>query len=285
MDVLTFVCLHNAANAPAYQGDFQAVPYSLEPKDIEAYFKSMGAQFFHLSLVDSVTVDQLRGAVLSTWKPSVREQLLNTPRWIANSGMFILRHLVFMESLHGEQASGGDIVFTAFIYQREDNVYFQSTPMNLAKDLPMAHVLSNASVPIVIVDMFCGWGSYSDKIYLANVKGANIVFCPDLSTLASFFRKWIIRGLWGLRDYRAGSGRYPFQTEIHLKRLYNEHRAQITQHNFTRTEMRYNVVKDTTSTPRLCIPHHYVQCTSPWPGPRQPSDYACPKPPEDKIQA
>ena len=112
-------------------------------------------------------------------------QLHYEHRWRRYLRMFLLRHVAFRlarEASSAVEAEGGDGSYGLFTYWREDNHFLE--PLELRS---LAHLLNGGGVaPAVVVDEHCGFGSYSDKIYIANVAGAALLFDP---TEAAFVRK------------------------------------------------------------------------------------------------
>merc|ERR1740117_266811 len=101
----------------------------------------------------------------------------------------------------------------------------------------------------VMVDMYCGFGSYSDKMYVTGRLGADVLFARTLEDHARNMAKWLNRGL-----YKGGNS---LQTEGWVQHLLESSGTIVERFDFHRTDLRY---VDNLQTP--CVPSMYYKCTS-----------------------
>lgn len=213
-------------------------------------------------------------------------QNLYTSRW-TRGRMFFLRHACFILSL-----TRG--TYSYYMYVRDDNVWLG--PTNVLRAFARRQIAADqagtvwsperhaADPPRVAVDKFCGWGSYSDKIYLTNYQAANVLYANSLADHIGNMARWLKVG--SLRNHNATSKkRYPLcelfyrapcgpnahtncthtnkpssrcmQTEAFVEYLFQRGSAVVHPLDFRRTDARYpkNPPHD------LCVPHLYRNCT------------------------
>lgn len=213
-------------------------------------------------------------------------QNLYSSRW-TRGRMFFLRHACFILSL-----TRG--TYSYYMYVRDDNVWIG--PTNVLRAFARRQIAADQANPVsspahheadpprVAVDKFCGWGSYSDKIYLTNYQAANVLYANSLADHIGNMARWLRVG--SLRVHNATSKkRYPLcelferapcgpnthtnctrtnkpssrcmQTEAFVEYLFQRGSAVVHPLDFRRTDARYpkNPPHD------LCVPHLYRNCT------------------------
>lgn len=153
----------------------------------------------------------------------------------ANLRMFFLRHAAFQMSISDNHR----LSYNAYTYWREDNYFFH--PLNISVD----SFGNDSTQPYVVVDEPCKFNSYSDKMYMMNREGANLLFD---STRSSFLRKM---KHWVLFSKLLDKKRYPFQTERFLHDILSS--AVVKRKLLNRIDVRY-------VNGSLCVPRFYFRC-------------------------
>ena len=149
-------------------------------------------------------------------------------------------------------ASG--ISYDYFLYVRDDNRFL--APFRDILSSAMNGVNLSYAGPAVAVDNHCGFGSLSDKIYLANREGAALLFGANEPVFISFIAAWA-----GLAfNYTTGQDPYPLQPEWFYSRYMSHHKFLVTQRDFCRIDNRY--VKKNGGLV-ACIPYRYACCANP----------------------
>jgi hypothetical protein len=230
-----YIALHCGTRAKPFRGELDAPPYinetNLNVSDIQYWFQSVrGANTVTVQLFDDVAMDAIDQEMLS-FAVSVRgyaegelSQFVNRfwePRMKANLRMFFLRHAAFQMSITDRRGQS----YNAYTYWREDNYFFH--PLNISVD----SFGNDTTQPYVVVDEPCEFGSYSDKMYVMNREGANLLFD---STRSSFLKKM---KHWVLFSKLLDKKRYPFQTERFLHDLLTT--AVVEKRVLNRIDVRY----------------------------------------------
>jgi hypothetical protein len=197
MDV--YIALHCGTRAIPYTGELDTPPYinetNLNVSDIQYWFQSVrGANTVTVQLFDDVAMDAVDEEMLS-FAVGVRgsaqgelRQFVNQfwgPQMKANLRMFFLRHAAFQMSINSDHHHHGQS-YNAYTYWREDNYFFH--PLQMSGD----SFGNDTTQPYVVVDRACEFNSLSDKMYMMNREGANLLFD---STRSSFLRKmkhWVL---------------------------------------------------------------------------------------------
>ena len=94
---------------------------------------------------------------------------------------------------------------------------------------------------VAIVDKFCGFGSYSDKIYVSNRAAAATLFDQSWAAFCSKME------LWAAQD----------QTEAFLQRTLHANKVLVLRYDLQRADVRY--VRGPPR--RLCTPYVYYYCS------------------------
>jgi len=178
-------------------------------------------------------------------------------RFETNGNMMYLRHLAYASAAEYEKTQPWK--YTHILYTREDNVFVHPSYslIQMAKKMD-GDLAPGAGETAIYVDKFCGWLSYSDKIYFANRPGIEVLIKRTLDDHITRLASWINRGLgWTNRD--------PLQTEVCFKEWLDEAKAKVIRWDFERTEARYAVntsdPKSDPENPKICIPQLYNKCT------------------------
>jgi len=125
-------------------------------------------------------------------------------------------------------------------------------PLDFASLQPLLATKS----PAVVVDRdACYYGAYSDKAYVTNQLGAQLLFGRSWLDFVSFVSRWLrvggrLRGVFRGARRKAPS----FQTEGYLG-FSVLGAANVTERGLNRTEMRY-------VDGRLCVPVGYWRCSA-----------------------
>jgi len=118
--------------------------------------------------------------------------------------------------------------YDAYTYWREDNLFF--TPLEEG-------VFPPPDGARVVVDSHGTWGSYSDKIYVANAGGANLLFDSSFEDFQRKIQRWV---QFASRRRVSIPGLLPgdeFQSEAFLGDVLAA--ANVTKADLKRADVRY----------------------------------------------
>ena len=157
------------------------------------------------------------------------------------SNQFYTRHLAFRQAVAKTSCP-------VFLQTREDNVFLQCPDLEL--HIEQCHKREAQGQGLVFVDEHCQFGgAISDKVFLTNRTGADVLFGGVTEeSFTNFMRHWISYAKLDL-------GESPFQPEGFLQWRLQNHGIRIEEIDFQRTEARFN---DQT----LCTPELYHYCTT-----------------------
>jgi hypothetical protein len=164
-------------------------------------------------------------------------------RWEPHGRMMLLRHLVYSQMIVAERELPYN--YSHVLYLREDNVFWRQSPTHSSLDA----IVQRVGPSQVAVDAHCGFGSYSDKLYLAGRAAANVLFSSTLDRHASRMLQWL---LWG----HSTRPSMILQTEAFLQRLLESEAISVVKWDFIRTDLRYGG-----STMEPCIQYGQSKCT------------------------
>eukprot|EP00401_Gymnodinium_catenatum_P043825 CAMPEP_0117538430 /NCGR_PEP_ID=MMETSP0784-20121206/42475_1 /TAXON_ID=39447 /ORGANISM="" /LENGTH=227 /DNA_ID=CAMNT_0005335045 /DNA_START=475 /DNA_END=1158 /DNA_ORIENTATION=- len=164
-------------------------------------------------------------------------------RFGPNIHMMYVRHLVYAEALRKE--SELPFQYSEFLYLREDSVFVTAN-----YNRPTTVALLVTQKPTVIVDSWCGWGYYSDKTYITNRPGADILFGKIVETVTENLAEWLARSF---------ERHEMFSTELWFSDMFERHDVDVQKRDFGRQEMRYHDGADDGP----CVPALYWDCANP----------------------
>jgi hypothetical protein len=209
--------------AKPWDGTIESIPYPTSTTTLVSHYQRRGARHVHVKWISDADLAHMITAV----SPLFTSQL--PTRLNSNIKMLWLRHVVFsMSQTHGVEYDG-------YTYWREDNLFYS----------PLEEGLFPSSLGAkVLVDKWCGFGSYSDKIYVANLAGANLLFDRSSEQFQQKMQVWV---------HYAKRKHHEFQTESLLGHVLSA--ATVKKVDFKRSDVRYvnNI---------FCRPHMYSQCGS-----------------------
>ena len=161
------------------------MPYANSASTIIASLKERGAAHVEVEIWNS---DRTKSAVATLEKkfgPNVNY------RAATNAKMLILRHAVYEKALKHANETGTGKKYKHFLYLREDNVFTEpSGPKDLvALDREMATKCA-ANKTCAVLDLHCGWGSLSDKVYWVTRQTGDLLFGSDGAHFDSLIRFW-----------------------------------------------------------------------------------------------
>jgi UDP-arabinose 4-epimerase len=242
-----YVALHCGESAKPWTGVVDSPSYindtNLNVSDIQYWFQSVrGANTVQVKIFDDVAMEAVDQEVFS-FATNVRgsdvtalREFVNASskiRWKPHSRMFFLRHAAFRMSISDQQS------YHAYTYWREDNYFF--SPLDMAGDFFGNHT----SQPYVVVDELCEFGSYSDKMYIMNRAGAELLFDSTRSDFLKKMKNWV-----QFAKVQNDQGD-PFQTERFLHDILSL--AVVQKRVLMRVDARY-------MNGTLCIPGLYYHC-------------------------
>eukprot|EP00954_Amorphochlora_amoebiformis_P028870 1392336-Amorphochlora_amoeboformis.AAC.1 len=231
----------------------QVPPYgrdAWDPVRIEMYFERQGAHRVSVGFVSGKSLIDIREALVAHLKQSAnngaawwhRVKLAEgfSKRWPANPDMLQLRHIGYATVLQKERSLPYN--YSHVLYLRDDNVFLRGIPEGHIKTLAQSIDAGPGARPSVVVDSRCGFRSLSDKIYLANKPGADLLWSPTSEQHVSKIRAWLeVDANHTGKHARQG---LDIQTEQFLYKLLSKGTRQypnprIKKANFHRTDMRY----------------------------------------------
>jgi hypothetical protein len=251
-----FIVLQNDKNAVSSRYVDAHLPYNNSVSTIKAFFTNLGAETVHVTVLTSEDIIDLRKRIEMDVGEDKLVELKNDSFWGAKRYhplvvMFALRHLVFASAL--KFSSSHSFNYTHFLYQREDNVYFTTTPATLPTRNGKLKELcpASATIPCVAVSDNCVWDAVNDKIFFANHRGADILFSPTWKDFIAFVDAYVY--LYNSKEVHNWER---LQTEYHYQHwleVNGGHDLVIHNIDFFRTELRF--VHGV-----LCINEVYIQC-------------------------
>jgi hypothetical protein len=263
VDVYIFLqCASNNGSAEntivqPYQGFVENPPYmlTLNITDIEYWYKrERGASKVTVKTVDDAHMEEMDRTILKhatnlfqnrrqKIKFNLTEMALNERVWKSETRKFYNRHVVYtMAAEHRDRYSG-------FVYMREDNYFLQT--LNLDEAYFGNNRAFMPGLPFVAVDRHCMWyGAYSDKLYVANQMGADLLFAPSFPEFIERMKRYVL--FWYYRH--TGSTlhfRQPQQAEAYVADTLST--AHVETMDMLRMDVRYN-------NGQLCVPKLYLNC-------------------------
>ena len=258
---------------------------------------------------------------LAWWRAAQQSIPRWSVRWAPHSRMLLLRHLAFRRAVSDPNAT-----YAHFLYCREDNAWMEPlAPLaevgrqhlcararaqgvafgthiaaaSAAAATPASSVAAPTAAPsvaeahargVVAVDAMCGWGSYSDKIYLADAAGAATLFGRSFDQHVAHLAAWVQLAMLPpnatqrLRPLPvapvAVAWNDPMQTEYFLESVLRAAGIRVVPMAFHRTDVRRiaptNGSADTAVAARqhanavilgavsetVCVPELYWRCRS-----------------------
>ena len=240
-----YIVLHKGALGVPWKGRVHEAPYTRNTTfaEIERWYKMRGANRVFVKMVDDVHMNGIDKELLKhlskrrlafnrnggndMFKDLIEPQYER--RWKPNARMFYLRHVVYNMTLAR--------TYKAYTYWREDNFFV--SPLDLS-DFSTA---DSPTSPFVVVDEYCTFGSYSDKIYVTNQLGASLLFDDSWLDFINKLVRWtIFSSKWG-----------NIQTEAFLHDVMST-TATVERRDLHRTDVRYKNLH------ARCVVDTYYKC-------------------------
>lgn len=253
-----YIALSNATLTKPWSGVVTSVPYLnvSNVDEITKWYKNRGARHVEIKIVSEAELLHVEKVARKFVRSAQPQKLAmrfdkmiekghgGKGHWFANFRQYYMRHTVYALTLKRS--------YTAHTVWRDDNFFLK--PLDLTLMLPILREQPNA----VFVNKYCGWGAFSDKIYVLNRASAGRFLS---STFPAFLAKILA---WVRSAYEKGSKDCPvhyvkcglqyLQSETWLKTSLEQDKAQIHKWDFHRTEKRY--MNDL-----LCVSWEYYHCT------------------------
>eukprot|EP00930_Biecheleria_cincta_P024281 TRINITY_DN17389_c0_g1_i1.p1 TRINITY_DN17389_c0_g1~~TRINITY_DN17389_c0_g1_i1.p1 ORF type:complete len:598 (+),score=52.23 TRINITY_DN17389_c0_g1_i1:73-1866(+) len=177
-------------------------------------------------------------------------------RWGRHGHALYLMHKVYKAALAGE--ANMPYRYTEFFWFREDNMFL---PHKVPRPTQTCFPWSVSAA--TIVDKYCGFGSYGDKLHFMNPKGARVFFGPTAQDHIQIMAKWIKYAMDGPPPPHSRVD--PMQTERWFQYHLASSHVQVRPADFGRVDSRY------INNPKImCTPMLYSGCSHfpPSPHPR-----------------
>jgi hypothetical protein len=227
-----FIAVHNGTMRRPWNRVITGVPYTTTTDEVVVRYKQRGARSVHVKWISDSDQKNMHATVEGTFDAGQKALVdrHRARRVDSNMNMMWLRHVAFTMALeHG--------TYDGYTYWREDNLFF--TPLKES-------VFPTPDGARMVVDSYCGWGSYSDKIYVANTGGANLLFDRSFEEFKQKMQRWV---QWA--SHRGGDR---FQSEAFLQHVLTLGSATVTKVDLMRADVRY-------ARGRLCLAGGYAHCS------------------------
>jgi hypothetical protein len=262
-----YIALQCGKQVKAGIGNTDSPPYmqKVNVTDIEHWYLSKGANKVQVKLLDDNAMDPkvaeitkhavtIKGDGDDKARKGRRPQLLTSiqrgyfqagkrkwkHRWEIEAHKLYLRHVVYSLSRSHQRRSYG-----AYVYMREDNYFL--APMDMDRIFFNNTNATNNNRPFVVVDANCMFfGAYSDKMYVANEPGADLLFGRTFDDFLQQMKFYALFG-WYRKDFNAN----PMQPEAFMHSRLSA--VNVEMFDLQRTDVRY--LKD-----QRCVPHQYFLC-------------------------
>jgi hypothetical protein len=227
-----FIAIHNGTMSKPWDGHIDGIPYSTTTTRLLSHYQKRGARHVRIKWITDGDIEKMKLSVESTLGPSMLRSLnqYRQLRWNRYLSMFWLRHVAFTMAL-------GHSFYNSYTYWRDDNLFFAPLQERWLQFHPTEHAE-------VVVDKWCGFGSFSDKIYVANQPGATLLFDTSFSVFQLKMLSWV--------KFAQTRGKDPFQTEAFLGHVLSD--AKVRKVDLRRADARYVDGK-------LCLASGYVHCS------------------------
>mmetsp|Transcript_61611 Transcript_61611/g.123488 ORF Transcript_61611/g.123488 Transcript_61611/m.123488 type:complete len:422 (-) Transcript_61611:66-1331(-) len=240
----------------AWAGDYGTPPYVQDvlkrPERVRDYYLAKSASRFSLKVYSQseceAMVRAMEGQVAAagsratgaspeafraTWGRYGR-------RWPQNRGMYLLRHLAYAAALDGERSL--PYKYSHFLVLREDNAFLHDVDLRALlrrldgrRDERLRKV---PQVPSVLVDAKCGWGSFSDKLWLANRGAADLLFGRSDEDHTNKLATLLVGGSY-MKRRTPVIPEEQLQPEYFYQYLLETAGARVEKVEFGRTDLRY----------------------------------------------
>jgi len=158
------------------------------------------------------------------------------------SRKFYNRYLAYEMTMQGQRK------YSAYVYMREDNYFVK--PLDLDQVFFNSARAVSRAAPFVAVDAPCSMGRYSDKFYVTNKLGADLLFAGNFDEHVERMKHYVLR--WHYFSTQSRMPYQPGQPEAFTADLLST--AQVQRVNMHRMDVRYVGNK-------LCSPGlYYIAC-------------------------
>lgn len=253
-----------------WTGSYDRPPYAddvrTKPEQVRSYYTAKGINGVSLCVYSKQEFDRmiddleaqvaLEGsrsvgsspqAFRSTWKKFEN-------RWLPSRGMHLLRYLAYQSSLDAERNLPYN--YSHFLVMREDNVFLEDVDLKkLVLDLDTLQP-PRSTAPAVLVDAKCGWGFFSDKLWLANRGAASVLFGGTPEEHVRHMAVLLLGGnFFSQTGMKKGMKSPGIQPENYYQFLLEVAGAKVKKVAFNRTDLRFVAGQG------ACIPSLYYGCT------------------------
>jgi len=234
----------------AFSGEVDTPPYmtNLNITDIIDWYHKKGANRVEVKILDDEIMEEMEQMItnhsttLHRRNPEeerfdLRNNMLGYfyGRWAVEVRKFYSRHVVYNMTLQTQ-------AYTGYVFVREDNFFLP--PLDIDKVL-LKNKNNTADQPFVAVDEHCEFGSYSDKMYVANKLGADMIFSSSFAQFLERMRSYVL-----FMYYNKDFGE-PYQPEAFVHDSLRV--AEVQKFDMVRVDVRYQKGKK-------CIPALYYYC-------------------------
>ena len=222
-----FIAIHRGTMTKPWDGRIESIPYNITTAGLLSHYRKRGARHVSVKWLTDVDIEIMKRSVGSTVGSSMLRKITRPG---SHASMFWLRHVAFTMAM-------GHSYYDSYTYWREDNLFFAPLEERWLQFHPTKY-------PEVVVDKWCGFGSFSDKIYVANQAGATLLFDTSFSAFQLKMQSWV--------KFAQTRCQNSYQPEAFLGHVLSN--AKVRKVDLRRADARYNVGK-------LCLASGYVQCS------------------------
>jgi hypothetical protein len=283
-----FIVLQCGAPQKTFTGHVETPPYMKKFVDEFALNDSTFIQdvidWYHLKGAQNVKVQILDEGIMTSREAEITnyvtryhgnnggenrnmtEFLREGNRWSIEARKFYLRHAVYEMALRQQERNHQKYSYDAFVFWREDNYFFR--PLEMEHLLSIVHSSTDeksissenfadptkimSGHPQIVTDAPCTYGAYSDKMYVANRVGADLLFRPYYAAFLESMKRYVLFAYY--RNHTSSQksrNHHPFKPEMYVHDLLLA--ATVTPVDLGRVDIRYN-------DGQRCVPDIYHRC-------------------------
>jgi len=197
-----YIALHCGAKVRA-KGKLRTPPYMENPDldDIKQWYKSKGANNTFIRIIDDEHIEQKQKVVeefvlhLHNAGAEADESLMKIKddvykhRWVVELRKFYMRNMVYRMT---RQQGPDHNHYDWYVLWREDNLFMSPLDIYGAVQQGMGDSGSSQKKTKVWVDKPCRFGSYSDKIYIGNEQGMDLLFGKSFAEYMIMMKEYVL---------------------------------------------------------------------------------------------
>ena len=225
-----YIAIINATGVKPFSGHIdETTPYQnlSNTKSLQQWFRARGARYVHVKWLSDDDMSRMQTSVentLSLANDTDARAFIEQHRkrqWEPNLRMMYTRHVAFEMTCAQ--------TYSMYTYWRDDNYWIE--PLRLAD----VRIVASDLKARIVGDKHCGFGSGSDKLFIANAAGAQLLFDDSWTAFSRKMVDWFAFA-FSRAHVRVQFGS-PFQTERFLKHVMGN--ALVVRLDMKRADVRY----------------------------------------------